>query len=96
LTLGDRIREALAHVMHQKVRIQVGGLTRKCGLGAREEPVAMAAPVVRDGVWQVAHPTLMNCARPAIVEGVGSAGTGGASMRMKSANASMSESVDVV
>jgi len=31
----------------------------------------MAAPVVKDGVWQAAHPTLMNCARPAIVEGVG-------------------------
>ena len=44
-----------------------------------------------EGVWQWAHPMVAKVARPASVAGVGGAGVGGASMRMKLAKASMSE-----
>jgi len=56
----------------------------------------MLAPVVKEGVWQCAQPTFMKSVRPFTVEGVPAAGAGGASMRMKSANASMSEMVAVL
>jgi hypothetical protein len=56
-----------------------------------EEPLAIILPVVNEGVWQWAQPTLMKLARPLTVDGVSGAGVGGASMRMKLANASMSE-----
>src|ERR1700693_3392548 len=49
------------------------------------------APVVNDGVWQCTHPTFENKSRPFSPDGVGGAGVGGASKRMKLANASMSE-----
>lgn len=42
-------------------------------------------------MWHWAHPTVMKAARPFSVDGVSVAGIGGASIRMKSANASMSE-----
>ena len=47
--------------------------------------------MVNEGVWQWAQPTLVKAARPFTVDGVSGAGVGGASMRMKLANASMSE-----
>lgn len=59
--------------------------------GTVEEPLAIILPVVNEGVWQWAQPTLMKAARPFAIEGVSGAGVGGASMRMKLANASMSE-----
>ena len=52
--------------------------------------------MVNDGVWHSAQPTATNCVRPLIVEAVAVAGVGGASMRMKSAKASMSDSKKVV
>ena len=48
-------------------------------------------PVVNDGVWQWTQPILAKAARPFSVAGVVGAGVGGASIRMKLANASMSE-----
>src|ERR1700722_1098827 len=51
----------------------------------------MFAPVVNEGVWQWMQPIFAKVARPFSLEGVADAGVGGASMRMKSANASMSE-----
>jgi len=60
-------------------------------LGLVDEPLAIALPVVSEGVWQKAHPTFTKMARPFAVDGVSGAGVGGASIRMKLANASMSE-----
>src|SRR6202521_1723541 len=60
-------------------------------LGLFDEPLAIALPVVNEGVWQIAQPTIAKTARPFTVDGVSGAGVGGASIRMKSANASMSE-----
>src|SRR5580704_12902765 len=60
-------------------------------LGLVEEPLAIIAPVVKDGVWQWTHPTCANKSRPFSLDGVGGAGVGGASMRMKLENASISE-----
>ena len=59
--------------------------------GTLEEPLAIILPVVNEGVWQWAQPTLIKVARPFAIEGVSGAGLGGASMRMKLANPSMSE-----
>jgi hypothetical protein len=47
--------------------------------------------VVNEGVWQCIHPTSANKSRPFSLDAVGGAGAGGANMRMKLANASMSE-----
>src|SRR5215472_3008879 len=63
----------------------------KAMLGTVEEPLAIILPVGNAGVWQWAHPTLMNAALPFTVEGVSAAGIGGASIRIKLAKASMSE-----
>src|SRR5450755_612348 len=60
-------------------------------LGLVEEPLAIIAPVVNDGVWQCTHPIFAKVPRPFSPDGVAGAGVGGASMRMKLANASMSE-----
>ena len=43
------------------------------------------------GVWQCTHPILAKVSRPFSLDGVGGTGAGGASIRMKLANASMSE-----
>jgi len=64
-------------------------------LGLVEEPLAIALPVVSEGVWQKAQPTFAKMARPFTVDGVSGAGVGGASIRMKSANASTSETTAV-
>lgn len=60
-------------------------------LGLVGEPLAIVVPVLNDGVWQCPQPTRSNSARPFSLESVGGAGEGGASMRMKLANPSMSE-----
>src|SRR5262245_39426971 len=60
-------------------------------LGSVEEPLAIILLVVMEGVWQCAQPTFMKAARPFTVDGVSGAGVGGASIRMKLANASISE-----
>src|SRR5271163_2005410 len=56
-----------------------------------EEPLAIILPVVSEGVWHWAQPISANVLRPFSLDGVAGAGVGGASIRMKSANASMSE-----
>jgi hypothetical protein len=43
------------------------------------------------GVWQCTHPILAKVSRPFSLDGVGGTGAGGASIRLKLANASMSE-----
>src|SRR5579863_7900086 len=63
----------------------------RAALGLVAEPLAIIVPVVNDGVWQCAHPTLANRSRPFSLDGVEGAGVGGASIRMKFENASMSE-----
>ena len=65
-------------------------------LGLVEEPLAIILPVINDGVWQWTQPIVVKTARPFIVDGVSDAGAGGASIRMKSANASMSERTAVL
>src|SRR5579864_918146 len=60
-------------------------------LGFVEEPLAIILPVVKEGVWQWTQPIFAKLARPFTLDGVLGAGVGGASIRMKSANASMSE-----
>src|SRR6266436_4087447 len=60
-------------------------------LGFVEEPLAIMLPVVNGGVWQWTQPIFTKLARPFTVDGVSGAGVGGANIRMKSANASMSE-----
>ena len=60
-------------------------------LGLVEEPLAIFAPVVNEGVWQWTQPIFAKVARPFSLDGVAGAGVGGASIRMKLANASMSE-----
>src|ERR1700722_4681603 len=67
------------------------GWLESAALGLVEEPLAIILPVVNEGVWQWAQPTLAKIARPLTVDGVSGAGVGGASIRLKSANASMSE-----
>ena len=42
-------------------------------------------------MWQCAQPTLVKVARPFTMDGVSGAGVGGANMRMKLLNASVSE-----
>src|SRR5208337_5512799 len=56
-----------------------------------EEPLAIFAPVVNEGLWQWTQPMVAKVARPFSLDGVAGAGVGGASMRMKLAKASMSE-----
>ena len=56
-------------------------------LGLVEEPLAIIFPVVIEGVWQCVQPTLVKIARPFTVDRVSGAGVGGASIRMKFANA---------
>jgi hypothetical protein len=51
----------------------------------------MLAPVANEGVWQWTQPIFANVARPFSLDRVAVAGVGGASMRIKLANASMSE-----
>jgi hypothetical protein len=63
----------------------------RAALGTVEEPLAIILPVVTAGVWQWTQPTLTKAARPFFVDGVSGAGAGGASMRMKLANPSISE-----
>jgi hypothetical protein len=58
-------------------------------LGLVEEPLAIFAPVVNEGVWQWTQPILAKVTRPFSLDGVASAG--GASIRMKLAKASISE-----
>jgi len=60
-------------------------------LGLVAEPLAIILPVVNEGVWQWTHPILAKVSRPFSLAGVGGAGVGGASIRMKLANAWMSE-----
>ena len=48
-------------------------------------------PVVNEGLWQCTQPILAKASRPFSLDGVAGAGAGGANMRMKLANASMSE-----
>jgi hypothetical protein len=60
-------------------------------LGLVEEPLAIILPVVNDGVWQWTQPILAKVSRLLSLDGVEGAGVGGASIRMKLANASMSE-----
>ena len=67
------------------------GWLESAALGLVEDPLAIILPVVNDGVWQWTQPTFAKMARPFTVDGVLGAGVGGASIRMKSANASMSE-----
>ena len=64
-------------------------------LGTVEEPLAIILPVVNEGVWHRAQPIFTNVARPLSLDAVAGAGVGGASIRMKSANASMSETTAV-
>src|SRR5262249_47369311 len=68
----------------------------RAALGQVEEPLATIWDVVSDGVWQCAHPIRMKMALPFSVDGVAGAGSGGASILMKSANASMSEMTAVL
>src|SRR6516225_9263958 len=63
----------------------------RAALGTVEEPLAIILPVVNEAVWQWAQPTFVKAARPFTIDVVSGAGVGGASMRMKLANASMSE-----
>src|ERR1700676_1728310 len=56
-----------------------------------EEPLAIFAPVVSEGVWQWTQPIVAKVARPFSLDGVAGAGEGGASIRIKLAKASMSE-----
>src|SRR5260370_41295647 len=65
-------------------------------LGFVEEPLAIILPVVNEGVWQWTQPILAKMARPFRVDGVSGAGGGGANIRMKSANAAMSERTAVL
>src|SRR6202030_287058 len=65
-------------------------------LGLVEEPLAIILPVVNEGVWQCTQPVFVKRARPLTMDGVSGAGVGGASIRMKSANASMSERTAVL
>src|ERR1700681_2294738 len=65
-------------------------------LGFVEEPLAIILPVVNEGVWQWTQPVFAKMARPFTVDGVSGAGVGGASIRMKSANASMSDRTAVL
>src|ERR1035438_9916706 len=60
-------------------------------LGTVEEPLAIILPVLNEGVWQCMQPIFSKLARPVSLEAVTGAGVGGASMRMKLANASMSD-----
>jgi len=55
----------------------------------------MVAPVIIDGVWHRAQPTLANSALPRWLDAVAGAGAGGAIRRMKLANASTSDSTGV-
>ncbi|SPE23383.1 hypothetical protein SBA2_1210002 [Acidobacteriia bacterium SbA2] len=64
-------------------------------LGFVEEPLAIL-PVVNEGVWQWTQPIFAKMVRPFTVDGVPGAGVGGASIRMKSAKASMSERTAVL
>src|SRR5260370_17158105 len=59
-------------------------------LGVVGLPLAIL-PVVNDGVWQAVHPVALKIARPFAIDGESGAGVGGASIRIKLANASMSE-----
>jgi hypothetical protein len=52
--------------------------------------------VVNEGVWHRAQPILEKMALPFVVDGVSGAGVGGASIRMKSAKASMSDRTAVL
>src|SRR5512132_1333528 len=54
-------------------------------------PVYREVPVVNVAVWHKLHPTLSKSAAPFCVEGVGSAGVGGADKRANIANASTSD-----
>ena len=68
----------------------------RAALGLVEEPLEINLLVVNDGVWQWTQPAWAKAARPLTVDGVSGAGVGGASIRMKSANASMSERTAVL
>src|ERR1700676_5305478 len=72
------------------------GLLESAALGLVEEPLAIILPVVNEGVWQWIQPVFTNKARPFMVDGVSGAGVGGASSRMKLANASISERTAVL
>src|SRR5713101_218508 len=65
-------------------------------LGFVEEPLAIILPVVNEGVWQWTQPIFAKMARPFTVDGVSGAEVGGASIRMKLANASVSERTAVL
>src|SRR6516165_7413762 len=65
-------------------------------LGTVADPLAIILPVVSDGVWQRAQPIIPKAARPLTIEGVSGAGAGGANIRIKFANASMSERTAVL
>src|SRR5271165_6736394 len=60
-------------------------------LGLVEEPLAIIVAVVNEGVWQWAQPIPAKVPRPFSLDGVAGAGVGGANIRMKLANPSMSE-----
>src|SRR5580704_14427839 len=72
------------------------GWLESAALGLVEEPLAIVLPVVKEGVWQWAQPAFAKTARPFTMDGVSGAGVGGASIRMKPANASMSETTAVL
>src|ERR1700730_15169214 len=71
-------------------------LLESAALGFVEEPLAIILPVVNEGVWQWTQPIFAKMDRPFTVDGVSDAGVGGASIRMKSPNASMSERTAVL
>jgi hypothetical protein len=57
---------------------------------------AIILPVVKDGAWHKAQPVSENMALPFVADGVSVAGVCGASIRMKSAKASMSDRTAVL
>src|SRR5262249_17352962 len=65
-------------------------------LGIVEEPLAIILPVINEGLWQWIQPIFAKVARPFQVDGVAGAGVGRASIRMKLANASMSDRTAVL
>jgi len=94
-TLRDAVGEAFAHVVDEKVRVKIRRL-QSAALGLVEEPLAIFAPVVNEGLWQWTQPIFAKVARPFVLDGVAGAGVGGASMRMKAAKASISERTAVL
>ena len=95
-TLSDAVRESFAHVVDEEVGEEVRGLvgkrrTRVRGRAARNH---LAGGKRRRVAW--AQPTFAKMALPFAADGVSGAGVGGASIRMKLANASMSERTAVL